>query len=192
MSWPRVEIAVETLNPFGPARSSTDAVKDIIRRGRVYLGFVVEKRGLDERPGHHEAILDEATYNAARIGSRRRFRPCERPKAHRLYLLSRVICCENGHPMHGACRVARGQEWRYYVCRKCHTASVRADSAEQLVIEAINTMTLPPKAIDGARAELARRLDIPDGDVVGVKRRRLEARLAKLPKLFSWGRPDGR
>ena len=32
-----------------------DAVKDIVRRGRFYLGFVVEKRGLDERPGHHEA-----------------------------------------------------------------------------------------------------------------------------------------
>ena len=46
-----------------------DAVKDILRRGRFYLGFVVEKRGLDERPGHHEPIIDEATYNAALIGS---------------------------------------------------------------------------------------------------------------------------
>jgi hypothetical protein len=48
-------------------------------------------------------------------------------------------------------------------------------------------MTLPPRAIDEARAELARRLDVPDGDLVGAKRRRLEARLAKLPKLYSWG-----
>ena len=56
-----------------------DAVKDIVRRGRFYLGYVVEKRGLDERPGHHEAIIDEATYNAALIGARNRFSPGERP-----------------------------------------------------------------------------------------------------------------
>jgi hypothetical protein len=48
-------------------------------------------------------------------------------------------------------------------------------------------MTLPPKAIDEARAELARRLQLPDADLVGVKRRRQETRLAKLPKLYSWG-----
>jgi hypothetical protein len=28
-----------------------DSVKDIARRGRIYLGYVVEKRGRDERPG---------------------------------------------------------------------------------------------------------------------------------------------
>ena len=39
-----------------------DAVKDIWRRGRFYLGFVVEKRGRDERPGQHESILTEAQY----------------------------------------------------------------------------------------------------------------------------------
>ncbi len=48
-------------------------------------------------------------------------------------------------------------------------------------------MTLPPKAIDEARVELARRLQVPDADLVGLKRRRLETRLAKLPKLYSWG-----
>jgi hypothetical protein len=162
-------------------------VKDIIRRGRFYLGYVVEKRGLDERPGHHEPIIDEAAYNAALIGSRRRFRPGERPKPHRLYLLKGVIVCENGHPMHGACRVSRGQEWRYYVCRICRTSSVRANDAEGVVLESIKMMTLPPKAIDEARAELARRLEVPDADLVGAKRRRLEARLTKLLKLYSWG-----
>jgi hypothetical protein len=48
-------------------------------------------------------------------------------------------------------------------------------------------MTLPPKAIDAARAERARRIQVPDPDLVGAKRRRLETRLAKLPKLYSWG-----
>jgi Recombinase len=164
-----------------------DAVKDILRRGRFYLGFVIEKRGLDERPGHHEPIIDEATYNAALIGSRRRFRPGERPKPHRLYLLKGVMTCENGHPMHGACRVSRGQEWRYYVCRKCRASSIRAEDAELLVLDAIKTMTLPPRAIDEARAELARRLQVPDADLVGVKRRRLETRLTRLTQLFGWG-----
>ncbi len=167
-----------------------DAIKDILRRGRFYLGFVVEKRGLDERPGHHEAIIDEATYNAGLIGARARFRPGQRPKAHRLYLLRRVISCENGHPMHGEARVSRGKEWRYYACRRCHAPSLPADDAERVVIEAIGTMRLPPRAIDEARAELARRLDVPQADVVGTKRRRLEARLGKLPKLYSWGDLD--
>ncbi len=89
--------------------------------------------------------------------------------------------------MHGPCRVSRGQEWRYYVCRRCRTSSVRADDAERLVLDAIKTMTLPSKAIDAARAELARRLQVPDADLVGAKRRRLETRLSKLPKLYSWG-----
>jgi len=35
------------------------------------------------------------------------------------------------------------------------TSSVWADDAERLVLEAITTMTLPPRAIDEARAELA-------------------------------------
>jgi DNA invertase Pin-like site-specific DNA recombinase len=164
-----------------------DAVKDILRRGRFYLGYVIEKRGLDERPGHHDAIIDEPTYNAGLIGARTRFRPGPRPKAHRLYLLKGVLVCETGHPMHGECRVARGQEWRYYVCRSCGAPSVPADDAERLVIEAIKTMTLPPKAIDQARAELARRLDVPDADVVGAKRRRLETRLNRLTQLYGWG-----
>ncbi len=59
--------------------------------------------------------------------------------------------------------------------------------AERIVIEAIKTMTLPPKAIYRARAELARRLDVPDADVVGAKRRRLETRLNRRTQLYGWG-----
>jgi hypothetical protein len=84
-----------------------------------------------------------------------------------------------------------GQEWRYYVCRKCRTASVHADDAERLVVEAVKTMTLPPRAIDEARAELAHRLQVPDADLVGVKRRRLETRLTRLTQLFGWGELSG-
>ena len=52
-------------------------------------------------------------------------------------------------------------------------------------------MSLPPKAIDAARAELARRLHVPAGDLVGVKRRRLETRLTRLTQLFGWGELTG-
>ena len=89
-----------------------DAVKDILRRGRFCIRFVIEKRGVNERPGHHEAIIDEQTYNGTLIAARTRFRPGQRPKAYRIYLLRGVISCANGHPMHGECRVSRGREWR--------------------------------------------------------------------------------
>lgn len=59
------------------------------------------------------------------------------------------------------------------------------------MLEAIKTMTLPPKAIDEARVELARRLQVPDADLVGVKRRRLETRLTRLTQLFGWGELSG-
>jgi hypothetical protein len=147
----------------------------------------VEKRGLDERPGHHEAIIDEATYNAAITGARKRFSPGERPRPHRLYLLKGVIACEHGHPMHGDCKVSRGQEWRYYRCRLCDAPSVSADAAERVVIDAISKMTLPPSVIDQARAELARRLDVPQADLAGTKRKRLEGRLNRLTQLYGWG-----
>ena len=90
--------------------------------------------------------------------------------------------------MHGACRKSRDQEWRYYVCRRCAAPSVPADEAESIVVAAIKKMTLPPKAIDQARSELAHRLQVPEGDLVGVKRRRLEKRLVRLTQLFGWGK----
>ncbi len=53
-----------------------ESVKDLARRGRMYLGYVVEKRGRDERPGCHEPILTGVEYDrtmaaiAARTGLR--------------------------------------------------------------------------------------------------------------------------
>jgi hypothetical protein len=87
----------------------------------------------------------------------------------------------------GASTRLAAQEWRYYVCRKCGTPSVRADDAERVVLEAIKTMTLPPRVIDEARSELARRLDVPRTDLIGTKRLRLETRLNRLTQLYGWG-----
>jgi hypothetical protein len=44
-------------------------MKDLLRRGRFYLGFVVEKRGRDERPGRHEPILTDAEYRRTKTRS---------------------------------------------------------------------------------------------------------------------------
>ena len=43
------------------------------------------------------------------------------------------------------------------------------------------------RAIDLARAELQRLLSVPESDVGVRQRARLEARIAKLAKLYSWG-----
>ena len=123
--------------------------------------------------------LDEPTYNVGLIGARTRFRPGQRSTPHRLYLLRGVISCAYGHPMHGECRVSRGHEWRYYACRRCGVPSVPADDAEHVVIAAIKTMTLPPRANDKARAEFARRLGVPAGDLVGAKRRNVRVTMAE-------------
>ncbi len=50
----------ERLNREGvphPGPWTREAIRDIVRRGRMYTGFVVEKRGRDERPGRHEPII---------------------------------------------------------------------------------------------------------------------------------------
>ena len=69
-----IEVA-EHLNREGVPRRgglwTRDSVKDIVRRGRVYLGYVVEKRGRDERPGRHEPILTEAEVPSHPGGHRR-------------------------------------------------------------------------------------------------------------------------
>ena len=132
-------------------------------------------------------IIDEATYNAAIIGARNRFQSRRAPEAASPVSAERVIACDYGHPMHGDCKVSRGQEWRYYRCRLCDAPSVPADAAERVVIEAVSEMTLPASVIDRARAELARRLDVPQADLACTKRRRLEGRLDRLTQLYGWG-----
>jgi DNA invertase Pin-like site-specific DNA recombinase len=72
----------EILNSDGVAHRGVwtrEPVKDILRRGRMYLGFVVEKRGRDERVGRHEPILTAAQYarTMAAIAARRRRQQAE-------------------------------------------------------------------------------------------------------------------
>ena len=95
----------ERLNHDGVAHQgpwTREAVKDVWRRGRFYLGFVVEKRGRDERPGRHEAILDEAqvAWTTAAIAAWRRVG--NKPMPFRTYALRGLLFCTwNASPGRG-------------------------------------------------------------------------------------------
>lgn len=180
---------------------SRDSVKDIWRRGRVYLGYVVEKRGLDERPGRHEPILSEQTYRATLEAVRGRTRAGNKPKPFRTYLLRRATYCACGARMRGEARVQRGGERRYYRCpvsgreiirieggrpAVCHAPLVPADAAEQIVLDAICQAVLPADVIEAARDELRRRLRVPHDSLTGRQRARLERRIEQLRKQHEW------
>ena len=153
----------ERLNRDGvPHRGpwTRDAVKDLIRRGRVYLGYVVEKRGRDERPGQHEPILTEAEYRATLAAITARTWRGNKPKPYRTYVLRGLVACTCGTRMRGEAHVQRGGEIRYYRCHNpgCRSRRMPAAKVEQEVLAAIGEAVLPSTVVDAARAELRRRL----------------------------------
>lgn len=167
-----------------------DGVKDIWRRRRVYLGFVVSRRGLDERPGRHEAIVDDELLRTALAGVEgRRGAVIRRAPTRREYLLSGLLRCECGRRLRAATRQSRGQSWSYYVCPAGH-GSVRGGEAEADVLERVATGILPAAAIDEAREELRRRLRAPRTNDVDDLRVRLLLRRDRLAKRFEWGEID--
>lgn len=172
-----------------PARSTwtPDAVKDIKRRGRFYLGYAVEKRGRDERPGRHEPILSQAEYDRTMAAIAARRRVGNKPKPFRSYPLAGVAFCACETRMRGEAHVQRGTDRRYYRCpiRGCR-GRTSADVLEAEVLARIAEAVLPDEVIDAARDELRRRLDTPDVVSVGQQRARLTKRLEKLKELYSW------
>ena len=166
-----------------------DGVKDIYRRGRLYLGYVVEKRGRDERLGQHEPILSESEYHAAVAAVAARTRVGNKPKPFRHYMLRGLATCSCGTRMRGETHVQRGTEIRYYRCPTlgCHARRCPADTVEGAVLAAIAEAILPSSVVDAARAELRRRLDVPQLAVSGRQRARLQTRLEQLKKQHSWG-----
>ena len=165
-----------------------DSVKDIARRRLVYLGNVTRGRDGDVESvaGRHEPIITDDMDRASTAGQRQRFHAGRRPKKHRTYPLIGLVHHECGFRLHGQTRVARGHEWRYYVCRRCGV-SVGGVEAERVVFDAIGTMRLPEKAIDRARDVLADRLKVPRGGLVDRQRQALLTRLANLRKQHEWG-----
>ena len=196
----REGIRHRTGNPW-----TTSTVKDLWRRRDVYRGLVVKKRGVDSRPGTHEAILDETTYQAAVAGVEARKRRNGRGAGARKreYLLRGLVYCSCGARMRGQARVARGREWRYYTCPVaeersaifdadgrpviCPERAVRAEEAEAAVLGAVAQLALPDEAIREAREELRRRLRAPASSVAERERARLRLRIENLRKQHEWG-----
>jgi site-specific DNA recombinase len=68
-----------------------ETVKDIARRGRMYLGYVVEKRGRDERLGRHEPILSQEQYRRTMAAIAARTRTGNKPAPFRSYALRGLV-----------------------------------------------------------------------------------------------------
>jgi DNA invertase Pin-like site-specific DNA recombinase len=188
---PLVEVA-ERLNREGVVHRGTwtrDGVKDILRRGRVYRGFVVEKRGRDERPGRHEPILTEDEYDRTIAAIAARRRTGNKPKPFRHYLLRGLVHCSCGTRMRGEAHLQRGTERRYYRCPTlgCRARRCPADDAEAAVLAAIAEGVLPASVIETARADLRHRLQTPEVAQIGRQRARLTTRLEQLQKQHGWG-----
>jgi DNA invertase Pin-like site-specific DNA recombinase len=166
-----------------------ESVKDIVRRGRMYLGFVVEKRGRDERPGRHEAVLTEAEYCRALAAIASRRRVGNKPRPFRSYVLRGLVYCSCGTRMRGEAHLQRGTERRYYRCPTlgCRARRSPADLLEKAVLATIAEAVLPGSVIDAARTELRRRLETPEVAVAGRQRARLLTRLEQLKKQHGWG-----
>lgn len=166
-----------------------DSVKDIVRRARVYLGYVVEKRGREERPGLHEPILSDAQYRATQAAIAARTRAGNKPRPFRHYLLRGLVWCGCGTKMRGEAHVQRGTDRRYYRCPKvgCGARRSPAEGLEETVLAAIGGAVLPDEVIDRARAELQARLGEPVVPVPARQRARLSKRLEQLKKQHGWG-----
>lgn len=191
--------------PYRPNRRWTkDAVRDIWRRRRMYLGMAIRKRSLEERPGTHPPILTDEEYNAAVVAVERRRTTNSAPKRNqRVYLLRGVVfCADCGTRMTGDARTRGEQEWRYYACAvanrrvttnaagepiTCENKRIPAALVEDAVLREIADARLPDDAIEAARAILKERLAKPADDAAEGKRRRLERALESLRKQHQWG-----
>ncbi len=166
-----------------------EAVKDIVRRGRMYLGYAVEKRGRDERRGRHEPILTEVQYASGVEAIERRRRVGNKPKPFRHYLLRGLLVCACGTKMRGEAHLQRGTERRYYRCPTlgCRAPRSFAGDLEAEVLASIAEAVLPAAVVEAARCELRRRLETPELVTAGRQRERLLTRLEQLKKQHGWG-----
>lgn len=160
---PTAKIA-KTLQAEGVKRRTDDpwtkdAVKDIVRRGRFYLGKVVYRRGEDERDGRHPAIVAETTWAAGRNAADARLnRTDQSSRAHRSYLLTGILECTCGRRFRGQTRSSRGNEWMYYLCRDCGRKAIATKDADRMVPARLRCIILPTPIIEASRDEPRRRL----------------------------------
>lgn len=163
------------------------SVREVYLRAKVYLGMVVLRRGIDERPGRHEPIITPELHRAAMAGMASRDRGGRKAGAGRSYLLSGVLVCDCERRMVGH---ASRSGTLYYLCRWCDLPMVRADAIEPRVLERIRAYRVTRADMEVAREELRRRLAGPVDGSTGRARTRLEARLVNLRKQHGWGDID--
>ena len=179
--------------PHGSAWTR-ESIKDIWRLGRFYLGFVVEKRGRDERPGRHDPILTEAEYHRTTAAIASQTRVGNKPKPFRHYVLRGLLYCECGTRMRGEAHLQRGTERRYYRCptRGCQARRCPADLAEGDVLASIAGGVLPATVVNAARAELRKLLETPELAVAGRQRSASPHPPRAAQEAACLGRPDRR
>lgn len=169
-----------------PVGWSKYSVREIYHRSDLYLGQVVEHRGVALRPGRHEPIVTRELVDDAAAGLRSRVRGGRGAGPGRTYVLSGVLRCDCGRRMTGQ---ASGGG-RYYTCRYCRRPMVRADAIEAATLERIQVYRAPADVVADARERLRARLAAPAVDEVPRRRRRLEHRLEALRKQHGWGDID--
>ena len=170
-----------------------DSVKDLWRRGRMYLGYVVLARGADERPGTHPPLLDEATYRATVAAVRARTWAGAKPRPYRTYLLRGRLVCACGARMRGQAHVQRGGERRYYRCPACRAPTGAAPRRPK-------RWCWTPSAPRCCRPRSSRppgpswpaACRAPDAGAAARQRARLAGRLERLRRQHEWGDLDDR
>jgi DNA invertase Pin-like site-specific DNA recombinase len=172
-----------------------DTVRDMLAN-RFYLSELPvfdlsrSRRIRDWQPGQHPALVDEATFVAARqaIGARAASSGAQRQGAS-IYSLSGLLRCTHcGERM----RVMRTEKGRVrYHCRSkaqrlgCTGSGSFLDTYDQQLIADIAAFVFPADWKDLILAE-AQQAD--DGaDDIGQLRRQLQGRLARLKELYKWG-----
>ena len=178
-----------------PARRrewTEDGIKDIWRRRRLYQGFVTKGRGLYERPGLHEPIIDDVLLRGAMTGiAQRKNGSIRRPSQHRTYIASGLLRCGVCDArLRGATQQKHDRTWRYYRCPRGH-GSIKGDKADAALLARVRAGALPPVAVQRAREELRRRLAVPEQPASEAQRQKLQTRLERLAMRFEWGEIDG-
>lgn len=175
-----------------------DRVRTMLRNP-VYAGHLVRyHRPRDDRyyeresedgyadfGAHVPAIVSSRVFEDANQALSQRFKNPASPTRHRSYPLTGVLRCgECGRAMTGAFR-----RTRYYRCvgraihKACQAPSIAADVAEGAFARWLDSLTLPSDWREAiARTNL-------DSSRAGEKDRRatIEARIARLRNLYSWG-----
>jgi site-specific DNA recombinase len=174
-----------------------DSIKTILTN-RFYLGFV--KYGVEERPGAHEAAIDQDLWDRCQdVRARRAGKPGGRLPIRGIggMLSELVYCGKCGARMHTLMCGSGASRQRYYRCsarRKfgtevCDADFVRAVDAEHQVLDVLRALTIPPTLRDAVIAVVQKRLTRPaTGQAHDVAK--LEGQLERLKELYELGDLD--